>query len=99
ARGIYTFDLIQLETNTADNNQVTGLDVYPTITNGDIYIENNDNKTLQLLIVDTQGRVRIKKKIRNSTIINLDTMDNGVYICTLFVEGSKAVVNYKIVKI
>ncbi len=83
-------------TNSIQNNQISGLKVYPNPTDDVVYFESENNDFKSLKIFDINGRILNNYKIINQSI-DIKNLDKGLYLLNIEDQkGSIAIV--KIVK-
>lgn len=81
-----------------------GMRVYPNPANDFIIAEYKIDKTAKevlLLISDIQGRLQMKKQlttISNQALIDIRNLQNGIYNCTIIVDGQQKAVTKIIVQ-
>lgn len=76
----------QYELNTTasiKNNTAVKLNVWPNPTQGDVYIQTENNTITDITIMDTQGRIVEKQNKKNIQYINLSHLNAGNYVAKI----------------
>jgi photosystem II stability/assembly factor-like uncharacterized protein len=89
ARGIYTFDLIQLvETSTKDISNENTLNVYPTVAEDYITIEREGSaEMLDVIIVSLSGEKVFEGKHRNGGQLDVRFLSVGTYVVNVLEDA------------
>lgn len=64
----------------SDNNEETGILIYPNPSEGPVTIEPTEKGNYSLLVIDTKGRKIIDTTFANSTQIDLKSYTSGTYL-------------------
>lgn len=63
------------------NNDVHNFSLYPAISTGEIFLENNSGQTLKTVIYDLTGKICITSETTSGqTVLNLESLSNGTYM-------------------
>lgn len=65
-------------TNVSSDKNIS---VYPNPTKGTIYIKGVTNSNAQLTVYDTLGKKVLETVFENDTPVNLESLQNGLYLC------------------
>ena len=68
--------------NNIDNNQENIIQIYPNPSNGNIHINLNEEKAT-LSILNTNGKIVLKKELNQSLTLNLSDLNEGLFLINL----------------
>lgn len=89
-RGFFTGQFTQFPVGLEDNEISNALNVYPTVSNGNITIASTDVSKVDMQIFDINGRVVYQKAltINNKTSVSLN-LEKGIYIANFIGDDLK----------
>jgi len=86
ASGNLSFTMEEIEDfnpiNNIDNNQETIIQIYPNPSNGNFHINLNEKKAT-LSILNTNGKIVLKKELNESLTLNLGDLNEGLFLINL----------------
>jgi len=98
ARGIYTYDLVQLEDTDVEEVSLEGLTIYPTLTEDIISIQNAEEWIgSKYMIVSMQGNTLLEGNLRNGSI-EVSSLPAGNYVLSLM-KNNKNISSGKFIKL
>jgi hypothetical protein len=85
-----TWSQVTSSTLATNNNNITGLKVYPNpVSNGTLFIETSANAEKTVTVFDVLGKQVLNTKTSNNSV-NVSSLNAGVYIVNITEEGKTA---------
>lgn len=80
------------------NAPVEALIISPNPANNSIAIHNNNGQAQQLYIYSTDGKLQLSQPVHTTTtFIDINSLDNGIYICTLYNSSTHSSTTTKLI--